>query len=156
MFLGLSAAIFILLADQLSKYFVYDFVLRDVPKIEVTSFFNIIEAWNTGVSFSMFDGNGLMGVIALSLLSGAIVMFLLIWLKGEKSRSVQLALGFIIGGAIGNVVDRVRLRAVFDFFDFYVGKYHWPTFNVADMFICIGATIIVIHSMLYKKERKKI
>lgn len=152
MILGLLTAIVVLVFDQWSKFFVYDVVLAGVEKVEVTSFFNIIEAWNTGVSFSMFGGNGLLGVVLLSLLSAAIVMALLVWMRRENSKTVQVALGFIIGGAVGNVIDRVRLGAVFDFLDVYAGKYHWPTFNVADSFICIGAGIIVVCSLLSKKK----
>ena len=58
----------------------------------------------------------------------------------------------IIGGALGNVIDRIRLGAVFDFLDFYVGEYHWPAFNAADSFICIGATIIVVHGLFFNKK----
>lgn len=85
------------------------------------------------------------------MLSGAallIVAFLLFWLKNETNRWGQAALGMIIGGAIGNVIDRVRLGAVFDFLDFHIGENHWPAFNVADSFICIGATILILQGIM--------
>ncbi|MDR1694503.1 MAG: signal peptidase II [Lactobacillaceae bacterium] len=154
MLLGLSIAAIILILDQMSKYVVYDIMLAETNSIAVVPFFNIIKAWNTGVSFSMFDSHGVWGVLLLSLLSLAIVAFLIHWLYKEKSKFIQTALGFIIGGAIGNVIDRVRLGAVFDFLDVYVGVHHWPTFNVADSFICIGAFMIIFHSLLMKKQEK--
>ena len=65
---------------------------------------------------------------------------------------MQVALGFIIGGALGNVIDRIRLGAVFDFLDFYVGDYHWPAFNAADSFICIGAALVIINGFIPSKK----
>jgi len=82
-------------------------------------------------------------------------LMLLYWLKSEKSFVAQIALGMIIGGAIGNVADRIRLGAVFDFLDFHIGESHWPAFNVADSFICIGATILILQSVVaYFKQKK--
>lgn len=154
MLLGLSVAAFVLIIDQLSKYFVYNVVLAETNAIYIASFFKIIKAWNTGVSFSMFDSHGVVGVVILSLLSLIIVACLLVWLRKEKSMFVQLAIGFIIGGAIGNVIDRVRFGAVFDFLDFYLGTYHWPTFNIADSFICVGAFMIIFQSLFVKKRKE--
>ena len=117
-----------------------------------TSYFNLVRAWNTGVSFSMFNDWGMWGVVLLSLLAFGIILFLLLWLRKEQSRVLQVALGLIIGGAVGNVIDRIRLGAVFDFLDFHLGEQHWPAFNVADSFICIGAGIIIIHSLFIKDK----
>lgn len=85
-------------------------------------------------------------------LAFGIILFLLLWLRKEQSRVLQVALGLIIGGAVGNVIDRIRLGAVFDFLDFHIGEQHWPAFNVADSFICIGAGIIIIHSLFIKDK----
>ena len=120
-----------------------------------TPFFSLVRAWNTGVSFSMFNDWGLSGVIILSFVAFVIIFFLVRWLKTEQSKLVQLSLGFIIGGALGNVADRVRLGAVFDFLDFSFGSYHWPAFNVADSFICIGACIVIAHGLLVKSAENK-
>lgn len=156
MFLGLSVAALILVLDQASKYYVMHHILGAYALINYTSFFNLVQAWNTGVSFSMFNNWGYLGVIALSGVALTIVGFLVYWLYTEKSRYNQVALGFIIGGAIGNVIDRIRLGAVFDFLDFYVGDRHWPAFNLADSFICIGAFMIILYSLVnYKKEVKE-
>ena len=152
MILGLSIAALVLIVDQISKYFVLNHVLEDRLMIIYTSYFSLVKAWNTGVSFSMFNDKGITGVVMLSLLAVAIVTFLVLWLRKEQSVVLQVALGFIIGGAIGNVIDRIRLGAVFDFLDFHIGESHWPAFNAADSFICIGAIIIIIHSLFIKEK----
>ena len=115
--------------------------------IAYTSFFNLVRSWNTGVSFSMFNDYGSLGTIMLSVVASGIVLFLLVWLKDEENSLSQIALGLVIGGAVGNIIDRVRLGAVFDFLDFHVAGHHWPAFNLADSFICIGAAILVLQGI---------
>ena len=68
---------------------------------------------------------------------------------------LQVLIGFIVGGALGNVIDRVRIGAVFDFLDVHVGGHHWPAFNVADSFICIGAVLLIFGNMLFSSKSKK-
>lgn len=155
MILGLSLALLIIILDQLSKYYILEYVVNEYGVIPCTSFFNIVRAWNTGVSFSMFNNMGNMGVWVLSLSSIIIVCFLIYWLYKENNKLIQISLGFIIGGALGNVIDRIRLGAVFDFLDFYVGDKHWPAFNVADSFICIGAFLIIMHSLFNQQKEKE-
>lgn len=155
MLLGLSAALVVFVLDQVSKYWIMNDVLAEKAMIIFTPFFSLVRAWNTGVSFSMFNDWGLSGVIILSFVAFVIIFFLVRWLKTEQSKLVQLSLGFIIGGALGNVADRVRLGAVFDFLDFSFGSYHWPAFNVADSFICIGACIVIAHGLLVKSAENK-
>lgn len=147
MLFGLSVAAVVLILDQISKYWILNDLLGERTIIAYGSFFNVVRAWNTGVSFSMFNDYGNLGMLVLSLLAIVIVGMLLHWLRNEGNRVIQLALGFIIGGALGNVIDRVRLGAVFDFLDFHIGDSHWPAFNLADSFICIGAAIIIADSL---------
>ena len=139
MILGLSVALLVVLIDQVSKYWMLHHVLAERAVIEVFLGFNLVKAWNTGVSFSMFNDGGMLGIIGLSVLALLIVAFLCKWLYTETNRLVQAALGMIIGGAVGNVIDRISQGAVFDFLDFYWNDAHWPAFNVADSFICVGA-----------------
>lgn len=155
MFLGLLVALGVIIIDQVSKYVIMHYVLADYAAMIVAPFFAIVRAWNTGVSFSMFNDFGIKGVYILSGVALVIVALLLNWLKKEQSRLVQVALGFIIGGALGNVIDRIHLGAVFDFLDFSIGDYHWPAFNAADSFICIGAGLIIIHGLFFIKKREK-
>lgn len=152
MLLGLCVAVAVLIADQATKFWIMNDVLAEKAMIVFTPFFSLVRAWNTGVSFSMFNNWGVSGVIILSLVAFVIIAFLFNWLRKENNRLIQVALGFIIGGALGNVIDRVRLGAVFDFLDFSFGGYHWPAFNVADSFICIGAVIVIVHGLFSKNK----
>lgn len=140
---GLLAAVLVVVADQLSKAVVFGYLSQTQPVIAVTSFFNLVTAWNTGVSFSMLDNLGKYSVHILSGFSILVVIFLCYLLYREKNRVMQMAIGFVIGGAIGNVIDRIRIGAVFDFLDVHIAEHHWPAFNVADSFICIGALLII-------------
>lgn len=155
MLIGLLVALGVIIVDQLSKYVILNYVLQEYAAIVLAPFFAVVRAWNTGVSFSMFNNYGINGVYILSGVALLIVAALLRWLKNEKSRLLQVALGFIIGGAIGNVIDRIRLGAVFDFLDFYIGDHHWPAFNAADSFICIGAALIIIHGLFFNKKEDR-
>ncbi len=155
MLFGLGVAVIAILADQLSKYYILHEVLGSWAVINIAPVFNLVRAWNTGVSFSMFNNYGSLGVWLLSGMALLIVAFLLTWLKNEKSRLAQAALGLIIGGALGNVIDRVRLGAVFDFLDFHIGESHWPAFNAADSFICIGAGILILQSVFNHLKKKE-
>ena len=151
MIVGLLIALLVVVLDQVSKIAVYSYLLEVGKAVEVTSFFNLVSAWNTGVSFSMFSNLGVNGVFILSAFSLCVVVFLVYWLNKEKSLYMRVSLGFVIGGAIGNVIDRVRLGAVYDFLDVHVGAHHWPAFNVADSFICIGAVLIVLDGIIFDR-----
>lgn len=159
MLAGIVTASVVVLLDQISKYFMLRYLWDHGNFIEVFSFFNLVNAWNTGVSFSMFSGQGALGTLALCLVAAVIIGFLLWWLKDERSRVNQIALGLIIGGALGNVIDRLRVGAVFDFLDFHYGPHHWPAFNFADSAIFVGAFIIItcnLWTMKFKKKTEKI
>ncbi len=147
MAIGLGIALFVILADQISKYWVLNELLHENAVVSYASFFNLVRAWNTGVSFSMFNNYGNFGAVILSAIALGIVALLLYWLYTEKNVYAKVALGMIIGGALGNVADRIRLGAVFDFLDFHIAENHWPAFNVADSFICIGAAVLVLQSL---------
>ena len=155
MFMGLFVALLVILADQVSKFYVMTYLMNDGHYIGVTSFFNVIQAWNTGVSFSMFNDGGKTGLIILSLIAVVVVIFLLRWMYKDNSKLIRVALGMIVGGAIGNLIDRIRYGAVYDFLDFHVSGHHWPAFNVADSFICIGAFLIIVYGMFSVEKRTK-
>lgn len=110
--------------------------------VEVLPFFNIVEVWNRGVSFGMFNKLA-HGQWILSALAIAITVALLRWLWLAKSRLHSLALGMIIGGAVGNTIDRLRHGAVADYLDFHAFGQHWPAFNVTDTAICIGVALLL-------------
>ena len=145
--LAFFLAIIAVSLDQISKWLILEKILSpERPFIETTSFFNIALVWNYGVSFGMFAGHR--QPLLLTCLSILIVGILIVWLTRNTSKLVALALGCVIGGAIGNIIDRLRFGAVTDFLDFHLGNYHWPAFNIADSCIFIGVVLLCISSML--------
>ena len=151
---GLAVAITVLALDQLSKAAVRGyFTARTAGEHEnITSFFNIVLIYNRGMSFGLFNGAGGLHALLFSLVAAAIVTVLIYWLSRVESPLLAVAIGLIIGGAIGNVVDRIRLGAVVDFLDFHAGSWHWPAFNVADSAICIGVAVMLLDGLLLRRE----
>ena len=148
--LGISAVIIAL--DQVSKWWVTDVVMQPPHNIEVLAFFNIVLAYNRGVSFGMFAAGSDAGKWMLVGVAGVITVFLLHWLTKATNRLSVWALGLIIGGAIGNVIDRIVTGAVVDFLDFHAYGYHWPAFNVADISIFIGAALLIAESLFIRDD----
>jgi signal peptidase II len=145
---GLAAAGITLGLDQLSKWAILSLSgVADRP-LQVTPFFNLIMVWNRGVSFGMFDSAGGFAPWLLSGLALAVVVGLVIWLRRTEQLLTGLGIGLVIGGALGNVVDRIRFGAVVDFLDFHLAGYHWPAFNVADTGICVGAALMLADGLL--------
>lgn len=146
--LGVLAALAALALDQASKQVVLGVFDRLYDRIEVTGFFNLTLVYNRGVSFGLFAGDSVLmqwGFVALAL---AVAGFLARWLWRGEGRLSSIALGLIIGGAVGNAIDRIWLGAVVDFLDFHVGGYHWPAFNIADSAIAIGVAGLVIDGFI--------
>ncbi|MCP5361869.1 MAG: signal peptidase II [Hyphomicrobiales bacterium] len=138
---SLLFALLVLALDQISKEVLIAHLQNRSGPVHVTSFFNLVMVWNTGVSFGLFQDMQY-GQFFFAGLSGIIVLFLLKWLAGVEDTGTAFALALIIGGAIGNVIDRFRFGAVADFFDFYIGDLHWPAFNIADAAVFTGAMIL--------------
>ncbi len=149
---GAAIAVLVLALDQVSKWWILTDVMNPPRIIEITPFFNIVLAWNRGVSFGMFAGDSAWGPWLLTGLAGVIVIALAVWLWRTPSRLSVAALGLIIGGAVGNVVDRLNHGAVVDFLDVHAAGWHWPAFNVADSAICVGAAILVLESLFIRDE----
>ena len=141
---GFALAAVILVADQVTKWIILNDVMAPPRVIEVTEFFNLVLVWNQGVSFGMFGDGGDTQRWVLIGVALAISLGLSVWLLRVGSRWVGLALGAIIGGAIGNVIDRFAYGAVADFLDFHVAGYHWPAFNVADSAITLGVVALLL------------
>ncbi|MBW7910016.1 MAG: signal peptidase II [Alphaproteobacteria bacterium] len=124
---------------------------------EITGFLNFVMVWNTGISFGLFSDNADMEksrmlalvFIALSL---TVALALIVWLAVARSRLLAAALSLIVGGAIANVIDRVRFGAVADFVDVHAAGFHWPAFNLADSCIAIGALFLVIDTLTSKDK----
>jgi signal peptidase II len=148
--LGLVIAGLVIVVDQLSKWAILT-LLGD--PIAVTPFFNLVVVWNRGVSFGMFDSTGAYAPWLLSGLALAVVVALVFWLRRVDHALAAAALGLIIGGALGNVIDRVRFGAVVDFLDFHALGHHWPAFNVADSAIVVGAALLLVDGLLAPRRQ---
>lgn len=138
---GVSALVAALLVDQLTKGFVTANAARLAEGIPVFSGFNLIILRNYGVSFGLFNQvpSWLLSVAAL-----AISIWIASMMWRAKWTYEAVGYGLIVGGALGNVVDRIRLGAVTDFLDFYVDIYHWPAFNFADVAVVTGVVLLVL------------
>ena len=145
--LGLLVAVVAIGVDQVTKWWILASVMDPPRVINVTPFFNLVLVWNRGISFGMFSNESMAGVWILSFLALIIVGFLFNWLRKAGSRRVAISLGLIIGGALGNVIDRAVHSAVLDFLDFYIGSVRWPAFNAADGFITVGAILLIVDSL---------
>ena len=152
MWVGLIVIFLTVLSDQISKFFVYE-NMADGEHVVFCAFFNLVKVWNTGVSFSMFNNYGQTGAIVLSVFALGVAAFLFYWLLQETNKLKIAALACIIGGAIGNVIDRVRFGAVLDFLDFHYKNMHWPAFNLADSFICVGVFILITMEIFCNKKK---
>ncbi|WP_395019457.1 signal peptidase II [Dongia sp.] len=155
--LGLIAVVAIIAADQISKAVIMSILEQHPFGISVLPVFSLVTAWNTGVSFSMFRK---MPSEALSGFAILVSLALVYWLTRVENRLIALGIGLIAGGALGNVIDRLRFGAVFDFLDFYIrtgdGKeYHWPAFNLADSSIFVGVVLLLFDGLFHRVDRAK-
>lgn len=153
--LGLGLALAVVLLDQLSKWLVLTQAMTPPRFVEVTSFFNLSLVWNRGVSFSMLNLEAAYWPWILSAVALAISGALVAWLWSLAATLPAVGVGLIIGGALGNVVDRVRFGAVMDFLDFHYAGYHWPSFNLADTSIGIGVAAVLVDALFGRRVSHK-
>lgn len=152
---GLLTAGGVFVADQITKLWMLDLVF-DPPRIlTLTPFFNLTPVWNRGVSFGLFSSHQDWMPYILSAVALAISVGMLVWLRRATPGLLALALGLVIGGAIGNVIDRLRYGAVVDFLDFHISGYHWPAFNIADAAICVGVLLILWYELFQAKPARQ-
>jgi len=151
--LGLAIAALVVVLDQLLKTAMLDFLPEPGVAIAVTGFFNLVHVFNPGVSFGLLPNIGPFILSGFALVVSAI---LAVWLARAETRLMATALGLTIGGAIGNVIDRLRFGAVFDFLDFHVLGWHWPAFNLADAAISIGVAGLLLTSLLSAPRQTKV
>ena len=153
---GLATAVVVAILDQLSKAAVLaHFAGRGFDADRVSPFFNLVLTLNRGMSFGLFnagDGGGALNALLFSLAAAIIVAGLIYWLSRVSSPLLAIAIGLIVGGAVGNVVDRIRHGAVVDFLDFHIGYWHWPAFNLADSAICLGVAMMLLDGLLLHRE----
>lgn len=154
MWLGLGIAVAIILADQATKDWILGLFAghNGVPVDQVTPFFNLVLTGNRGVSFGLFNNSDALNTVIFTVLALAIVIALLVWLSRAHNPVIRLALGLIIGGAIGNAIDRLMRGAVVDFLDFHLGDWHWYAFNLADAAICLGVIALLLDGLLARPK----
>jgi signal peptidase II len=159
--MGAAVALVVFVADQAVKQWILTGVFGFTgpidptawhPAIEVTGFFNLVMVWNFGVSFGLFAEHGDAARWALIAVALVISTGVGVWMARTDRPLIALICGMVIGGAIGNIVDRLRFGAVADFLDVHAFGYHWPAFNIADAAISVGVVVLVIDSLFERRD----
>ena len=156
---GIIAALVALVLDQASKlWLLYAFDLGRRGAVQVMPFFDLVLAWNVGISFGWFQNDSWIAQAVLTVVKAAAVIALAVWMAWSRTMLATIALGLIIGGAIGNAIDRFAYGAVVDFALFHVqiaGKtWNWYVFNVADVAIVAGVAALLYDSLLGARAAK--
>ncbi|MDB5379324.1 MAG: signal peptidase [Rubritepida sp.] len=157
---GVLFALLLLVADQASKWWILEVVrlpeVRNIPVVMLGPVgLDLTMVWNRGVTFGLFSGDGSWNHLILSLLALVVAGFLLRWLARAETRLVTYALGAVIGGAVANVIDRVRFGAVVDFVDVHAWGWHWYVFNLADAAIVCGVLALVADALIRPETQRK-
>lgn len=165
----------LVIADQLTKWAVLEYILKPAidgnaaplgfvawltqeaarlpfVSIEVLPFFNWVMVWNDGVSFGMMDGVGAVPLLVMALAIGSVF---LVWMLRAAALPPLIASAMIVGGALGNVIDRVRFGAVADFLDFHAFGWHFPAFNLADSCITLGIALLLFDNLFLERRRNE-
>ncbi|MBY0473474.1 MAG: signal peptidase II [Nitrosomonas sp.] len=149
--ISFAIALIILVLDLVSKYWV-ESTLEFGQVIPLTGFFNLVLTYNPGAAFSFLsDQSGWQRWFLSGVAGSAAILIIYLLNRYKHEKLFCLSLSLILGGALGNLYDRITLGHVVDFLDFYVGAYHWPAFNVADSAICIGAVLMIYES--FRKDK---
>ena len=154
--LGLAPALVVLAADQASKWWVLNVIhLRVDEPIVILPVLNLTLVHNRGVTFGLFNSLGDWSSLVLAAVALAVVAALGVWLRRAESTLVAIALGTIAGGAVSNVIDRLRFGAVIDFVHAHIGGWSWYVFNLADAAIVCGVATLVLDSLLPRSRRTR-
>ena len=152
---GLSLAVLVLILDQVTKWLVRDALWQPPRRIELVGFLDLVPVENRGISFGLLQSESGAGVWLISAFALAVSAGLGFWLSRVRRLWPALALGLVIGGALGNLIDRLRLGWVIDFIDFHVAAWHWPAFNMADAAITVGVAMLLIDGLFGKAKKPK-
>jgi lipoprotein signal peptidase len=150
-------ALAILVADQASKWWVLE--VFDLParvSVPVLSWLNLTMVWNRGITFGLLSSDSTWGAVLLAGVALAVVAALAVWLWQAERAAVALALGAVAGGAVGNIIDRVRFGAVVDFVHAHAWGWSWYVFNVADAAIVCGVAVLVLDSVLAGRKETRL
>jgi signal peptidase II len=157
--LPVGIAVVVIIVDQLTKLWIMaTFPLHGQQNI-IPGFFNLVYVTNTGAAFGFLAGSNSMLRQVFFVAVAIMALIVIVISYGHMKRQGRLfvyALGLIAGGAVGNLIDRIRFGSVVDFLDFYVGSYHWPAFNAADSAITTGVGLFLLGTLLqYRDERRE-
>jgi len=152
--LGAISAVIVLAADQGSKYWILRVLdLPDIRQIVLLPVLNLTMVWNQGVTFGLLNGLGSWSHFVLAGIALAVVVILSVWLRRAESYLSGIAIGAIMGGAAGNVIDRLRFGAVVDFIHAHWGDWSWYVFNVADAAIVCGVGVLILESQFGRRAK---
>lgn len=143
-FLGFALAGVTVVLDRASKVWALDALFDPPARIMVGPVLNLVPVWNRGVSFGLLSNDSPWGPWLLGGFALAVAVALVIWLLRAESRVLGAGLGLVIGGAVGNAIDRALYGAVVDFIDAHWGDLHWPAFNIADAAITVGVGLLLL------------
>jgi signal peptidase II len=150
--ISLTLALIVLVLDLASKHWVESILLHG-QQIPLTDFFNLVLTYNAGAAFSFLsDASGWQRWFFSGIAAAASILIVYLLRKHAAEKLFCLALSLVLGGALGNLWDRITLGHVVDFLDFHVGGYHWPAFNVADSAIFLGAMFLIVESFRHKES----
>jgi signal peptidase II len=152
--IGLGVALLIAVADQLTKFWLLGFFAArppGPPVVAFTPFFNLVLTGNRGMSFGLFNNDASANIAIFTVLAALIMLGLVIWLRRAETNTLKIAIGLILGGALGNVIDRLMRGAVVDFLDFHLADWHWFAFNLADAAICLGVATLLLDGLLGRR-----
>jgi len=152
-YLNLTIILFIFVLDRLSKlYIIYLDKINNGSEIYQSKFLNVYLIWNEGIAFGLFslDDKHLYNILTLIIL---IITFIILYLVAKNKGFKRYSLIFILGGAIGNIFDRIFYKAVPDFLDFHIGNFHWFIFNVSDIFITFGVICMITLELIGKNDK---
>lgn len=162
----LAIIISVIAVDQLTKGFILYLITGGVPlsgsaweivpvpylMAQIFNFFNIVFTWNPGTSFSMFRALGESAPLVMIIFTGVIIGCIGYYAFVKASSYEKWPLALILGGAIGNLIDRIRFGAVIDFLDFHIGALHWPAFNIADACIVVGVGLYILNWLIARRK----
>jgi lipoprotein signal peptidase len=154
--LGLTVSLVVMAADQASKWWILNVIhLPEIGQIVLLPVLNLTMVWNRGVTFGLLNGFGAWSHLLLAAVALGVVAALVVWLRRAESRLVAIALGAIVGGALSNVIDRLRFGAVVDFIHAHAGDWSWYVFNLADAAIVCGVAALVLENLLPGARRSR-
>ncbi len=151
---GAGIALIVIALDQWSKAAIITAMKTTTFPIMLLPFFNLVFTQNRGVSFGLLAQSQLWLPACITLGTIGLTLAITVWYMRTEDRLTLLALALVIGGAIGNIIDRIRYGAVTDFLDFHLGAYHWPAFNIADSAIVIGVVLLIGLSIVDGQRQK--